>query len=377
MGKIPIFFPAFLPRFAFRQKHGKIINTTNTQGGNTIEKQYVSYIREQLHAVLGIDSPSGCTEEVQQYLCDTLRAMGYAPRRLVKGGVHVTLGGEGEPLTLLAHADTLGAVVQYIKPNGRLAISNMTLNVHNAEAENVKVITRFNGAYEGTLQLCNASVHVNPDPNQARDLNKNMEIVLDYDVKTKEDVEKMGILPGDAIALEPRLRITETGYVKSRYLDDKASVVALLTLAKWVSDNHIRLKRRVDMLFTVYEEIGHGGASGIADDTVELLAVDMGCVGEGLTCTEHNVSICAKDNSGPYNREFVNKLIRCAQQEKLDYAVDIYYSYSSDASVAIRTGYDVRPALIGPGVYASHGYERTHLDGIYNTFALLKAYVEL
>ena len=185
-----------------------------------MEQQYVSYIREQLHAVLGIDSPSGCTEEVQQYLCDTLRAMGYAPRRLVKGGVHVTLGGEGEPLTLLAHADTLGAVVQYIKPNGRLAISNMTLNVHNAEAENVKVITRFNGAYEGTLQLCNASVHVNPDPNQARDLNKNMEIVLDYDVKTKEDVEKMGILPGDAIALEPRLRITETGYVKSRYLDD-------------------------------------------------------------------------------------------------------------------------------------------------------------
>ena len=141
-----------------------------------MEDIYVSYIREQLHAVLGIDSPSGCTEDVQQYLCDTLRAMGFAPRRLVKGGVCVTLGGEGEPLTLTAHADTLGAVVQYIKPNGRLAISNMTLNVHNAEAENVRVITRFDGAYEGTLQLCNASVHVNPEPDQERDLNKNMEI---------------------------------------------------------------------------------------------------------------------------------------------------------------------------------------------------------
>ena len=340
-----------------------------------MEDIYVSYIREQLHAVLGIDSPSGCTEDIQQYLCDTLRAMGFAPRRLVKGGVCVTLGGEGEPLTLTAHADTLGAVVQYIKPNGRLAISNMTLNVHNAEAENVRVITRFNGAYEGTLQLCNASVHVNPEPNQERDLNKNMEIVLDYDVKTAEDVKKMGILPGDAIALEPRLRITETGYVKSRYLDDKASVVAILTLAKWISEERIQLKRRVDVLFTVFEEIGHGGACGIADDTVELLAVDMGCVGDNVSCTERQVSICAKDKSGPYNREFTNKLIRCAQEAGIDYAVDTYYSYSSDASVAIRTGYDVRHGLIGPGVYASHGYERTHLDGIYNTFALLKAYL--
>ena len=172
-----------------------------------MKQEYVSYIREQLHAVLGIDSPSGCTEQVQEYLCGTLRAMGYEPHRLKKGGVHVTLGGEGAPLTLLSHADTLGAVVQYIKPNGRLAISNMTLNVFNAEAENVRVITRFDGAYEGTLQLCNASVHVNPDPYQARDLNKNMEIVLDYDVKTAEDVKKMGIRPGDAIALEPRLRL--------------------------------------------------------------------------------------------------------------------------------------------------------------------------
>ena len=341
-----------------------------------MKQEYVSYIREQLHAVLGIDSPSGCTEQVQEYLCGTLRAMGYEPHRLKKGGVHVTLGGEGAPLTLLSHADTLGAVVQYIKPNGRLAISNMTLNVFNAEAENVRVITRFDGAYEGTLQLCNASVHVNPDPYQARDLNKNMEIVLDYDVKTAEDVKKMGIRPGDAIALEPRLRITETGYVKSRYLDDKASVVALLTLAKWVSDGKIRLPRRVDLLFTVFEELGHGGACGIADDTEELIAVDMGCVGDNVTCTERQVSICAKDNSGPYNRTLSNKLIRCAERAQIDYAVDIYYSYSSDASVAIRVGYDVRHALIGPGVYASHGYERTHLDGIFNTFALLRAYLE-
>ena len=339
-------------------------------------KQTYEYIRRQLAAVLGIDSPSGCTEEIQQYLCDTLLALGDMPRRLVKGGVHVTLGGEGEPLTLMAHADTLGAAVHYIKPNGRLAISNINLNAFNVEGENVRIITRFNGSYEGTLQLCNASIHVNPEPYQARDLNKNMEIVLDQDVHCEEDVKALGILPGDVIALDPRFRITDTGYVKSRFLDDKASVVALLTLAKWVKDSGVQLNRRVDLLFTVFEEVGHGGACGIAEDTVEVIAVDMGCVGEHVTCTERQVSICAKDNSGFYNREMTSKLICCAQKAKVDYAVDIFYSYSSDVSVAIRIGYDIRHALIGPGVYASHGYERTHLDGIYNTFSLLRAYLE-
>lgn len=337
---------------------------------------YISYIREQLAAVIGIDSPSGCTDEVQEYLCHELTAMGFSPTRLTKGGVHVTLGGEGEPLTLTAHADTLGAVVRSIKPNGRLAISNINWNVFNVEAENVKVITRFNGSYEGTVQLCDASVHVNPDPYQARDLNKNMEVVLDQDVHSEAEVKALGIRPGDVLALDPRFRITDTGYVKSRFLDDKASVVALLTLAKWVSDSKTALSRRVDLLFTVFEEIGHGGACGIAKDTVELIAVDMGCVGENISCTERQVSICAKDNSGPYNRQVTNKLIKCAQKAGLDYAVDVYPSYSSDASVSMRVGYDVRHGLIGPGVYASHGYERTHLDGICNTFSLLAAYLE-
>ena len=339
-------------------------------------EQSLAYIRGQLTAVMGIDSPSGCTDNIQQYLLDTLTAMGYTPSLLRKGGVHVTLGGQGNPLTLMAHADTLGAVVRRVKPNGRLAISNISLNVFNVEGENVHIITRNGSVYEGTLQLCNASIHVNPDPYQARDLNKNMEIVLDYDVSTQEAVTAMGIRPGDVIALDPRLRITDTGYVKSRFLDDKASVTALLTLANWYSTRRAALPRRVDLLFTVFEEVGHGGACGIADDTEELIAVDMGCVGDDLNCTERQVSICAKDNSGLYNRQVTNKLLRCAQEAGVDYALDIYPSYSSDASVAIRTGHDVRHGLIGPGVYASHGYERTHLDGIYNTFALLRAYIE-
>lgn len=144
-----------------------------------------------------------------------------------------------------------------------------------------------------------ASLHVNPAPYQARDFKQNMEIVLDTDVRSDADVKMLGICAGDIIAVEPRFRITENGYVKSRFLDDKASVVAVLALAKWVSDNQVQLSRRVDLLFTVFEEIGHGGAYGIAEDTVDLIAVDMGCIGDNLSCTEKQVSICAKDNSGP------------------------------------------------------------------------------
>ena len=334
-----------------------------------------AYIRSQLAALMAIDSPTGYTDNIQQYICDQLTELGYAPTRLRKGGVKVTLGGEGYPLLLSAHADTLGAVVHYIKGNGRLAISNMTLNSNNAEAENVKIITRFNGVYEGTLQLCNASTHVNPDHGQSRDLNSNMEIVLDEKVSSQADVKALGICNGDFIALDPRFRITDKGYVKSRYLDDKASVSILLTLAKWVKDENIQLPRRVDLLFTVYEELSHGAACGVTPDVEEMIAVDMGCVGDHLDCTEHQVSICAKDSFGPFNREVTNKLILCAQKAGVDYAVDIYPRYGSDAASALKAGCDVRHGLIGPGVYASHGYERTHLDGINNTLALLKAYI--
>lgn len=339
-------------------------------------QQTYNFIREQLSSVINIDSPSGCTEQIQGFLFEQLSEMGFCPSYLTKGGVRVTLGGEGNPLTIMAHADTLGAAVHYIKPNGRLAISNINLNVFNVEGENVRIITRSQGSYEGTIQLCNASLHVNPDPYQARDFKQNMEIVLDTDVRSDADVKMLGICAGDIIAVEPRFRITENGYVKSRFLDDKASVVAVLALAKWVSDNQVQLTRRVDLLFTVFEEIGHGGACGIAEDTVDLIAVDMGCIGDNLSCTEKQVSICAKDNSGPYNRALTNQLIFLAQKANIDHAVDIYPSYSSDASVAVRVGYDVRHALIGPGIYASHGYERTHLDGIYHTFELLRAYVK-
>ena len=335
--------------------------------------EYHEYIVEQTEKVIGIDSPTGYHYNVQKYLVDTIQAMGFEVRTLRKGGVIANLGGEGNPLMMLAHVDTLGAFVHYIKGNGRLAISNGTLNPNNIETENVRVITRSGAVYEGTIQLENASVHVNPDVNAERKFT-NLEVVLDEDVTSKEDVEKLGICAGDFLAVEPRFQVTEKGYIKSRFLDDKASSGVLLGIAKYVSEHPGCLKRNVQLFFTTFEEIGHG-ASGIPEEIEDLLAVDMGCVGDHLACTEKQVSICAKDSSGAYHFEMTNELIEVAKEHGIDYAVDIYPSYGSDAGAALRSGKDVRYALIGQGVYASHGYERTHKDGMKQTFELALNYV--
>ncbi|WP_270602173.1 M42 family metallopeptidase [Faecalimonas umbilicata] len=336
--------------------------------------EYHEYIVEQTEKVIGIDSPTGYHYNVQKYLVDTIQAMGFEVRTLRKGGVIANLGGEGNPLMMLAHVDTLGAFVHYIKGNGRLAISNGTLNPNNIETENVRVITRSGAVYEGTIQLENASVHVNPDVNAERKFT-NLEVVLDEDVTSKEDVEKLGICAGDFLAVEPRFQVTEKGYIKSRFLDDKASSGVLLGIAKYVSEHPGCLKRNVQLFFTTFEEIGHGASAGIPEEIEDLLAVDMGCVGDHLACTEKQVSICAKDSSGAYHFEMTNELIEVAKEHGIDYAVDIYPSYGSDAGAALRSGRDVRYALIGQGVYASHGYERTHKDGMKQTFELALNYV--
>lgn len=334
-----------------------------------------NYILEQLKNLVQIDSPTGYTENVQNYIVEELRSMGYAPEVLNKGGVVVCLGGEGHPLTVSAHADTLCAVVREVKSNGRLKISNINFHINSVETENVRVITRFDGIYEGTIQHINPSVHVNPDAMEKRDFNTNMEIVLDECVSSKKETEALGIRPGDVIALEPRFRITEKGFIKSRFLDDKASLSCLLGLAKAISTGALVPARKVYLLLSMFEELGHGGACGIPADTVEFIACDMGCVGEGLAGDERKASITAKDNSGIYNRIVTNNLIRAAEEVGADYVVDIYPSGSTDASVALRTGHDLRTGLVGPGVYASHGYERSHADGLYNTYALLCSYV--
>lgn len=343
-------------------------------------KEEMDYLRERLLELLAIDSPTGFTRKAQEYLMKELTALGYAPRETVKGGVLVDLGGptgREDGLLLSAHIDTLGGMVREITPQGRLKITNVGgLRATSVETENCRVYTRFSGVYSGTLQLMNASVHVNSEVGTAERSYDSCEILLDEPVESKEDVKKLGIRNGDFVCFDTRSQITDSGYIKSRFLDDKLSVAVILALAKELRDKGITPSRRLWAHFTVYEEVGHGGAASIPEGVRDILAVDMGCVGDGLECTERQVSICAKDRIGPYNYDMVTELVQAAEKAGADYVIDLYPHYSSDADVTVTAGHDMRHGLIGPGVYASHGYERSHLDGAENTLKLLAAYVQ-
>lgn len=340
---------------------------------------YTDYIVETACRLLAIDSPSGRTDEAAQFVADTLEAMGYAPARTVKGGVLVDLGGAsdaGDGLLLETHLDTLGGMVAEIKSDGRLRLTNIGgMNANNAECENVRVITRFNGDFEGTCQLKNASLHVNPDYSKSERTWDSVEIVLDEVVSTADEARALGIRPGDFVCFEPRTRVTRKGYIKSRFLDDKLSVAILLGLAKYLKDEGATPARRVWGHITVFEEVGHGGAASVPEGVREAISIDMGCVGEGLDCTERQVSICAKDSGGPYSASVVQGLVDAARRAGADYAVDVYPLYGSDVEATLRAGHDLRHGLIGPGVYASHGYERSHRDGVENTFKLIREYI--
>ena len=332
----------------------------------------LNYARE----LISIDSPTGFTAKATNYAVDTLKKLGYDPCVTRKGSVLADLGGEGDPLVLTAHLDTLGGIVCEIKSNGRLRISSLGgLRAANCETENVRVYARNGRIIDGCLQLCNASTHVNHDMDKIERDFKTTEIVLDEDVSSKEDTLALGITNGCFVCFDPRFTVTESGYIKSRYLDDKLSVAILFALAEEVKERELALNRKVYLFLTTYEEVGHGGKGGLPDDAEEILAVDMGCVGDGLEGSERKVSICAKDAHGPYDYDVTTKLVNLAKDNKLNFAADVYPHYSSDAQAAISAGYDLKHALIGPGVYASHGYERSHKEGIVNTLKLLELYL--
>lgn len=344
-----------------------------------ITKEYADFSWQQAEQLLSIDSPTGYTDYVALWLKSSFAVLGFDAKITEKGGILVDLGGKdkGNNVMLAAHADTLGAMVAQIKGNGRLRLTSLGgMNANNAETENVRIYTRSGKVLEGTFQLCNASVHVNGDYSSAKRSFDAMEVVLDEDVATAEDARKLGLEVGDIVCYEPRTRRTASGYLKSRFLDDKLSVGILLGFAKYISDNKITLKRRTYLHITVYEEVGHGGSGSLPEGVTEAISVDMGCVGDGLGCTEKKVSICAKDSGGPYNYQMVGKLIEAAKKTEADYAVDVYPYYGSDVEATLRAGYDIRHGLIGPGVYASHGYERSHIDGVYNTLKVICGYLD-
>ena len=345
-----------------------------------INKDYADYAWEQAAQLLAIDSPSGFTARAAAWARDAFDALGFPAHITEKGGVLIDLGGgdSSDGLLLEAHTDTLGAMVAEIKGTGRLRVTNLGgMRAENGEAENVKVYTRSGKVYEGTLQLCNASVHVNGEYGNVKRSFDTTEVVLDEDVRSAGDTRALGIEVGDIVCFDPRTRRTKSGYLKSRFLDDKLSVGILLGFAKYLSDNGITPARRTYVHITVYEEVGHGGAASVPAGVTEAISVDMGCVGDGLSCTEKQVSICAKDSGGPYNYDITTRLIEAAKKTGADYAVDVYPYYGSDVEATLKAGFDIRHGLIGAGVYASHGYERSHIDGVYNTLKVLCGYLDV
>lgn len=334
------------------------------------------YIIKQIENLCRIPSPSGFTDEVVSYIVNEINKYKVSIKKTVKNSIIAELGGEGKPLVLAAHIDTLGAMVRSIKTNGRLRFTKIGGYPESyIILENCTIHTREGKEFSATFQLLDPAVHVNKKIYEAKFKENDVEIVIDEKVEDKESVKKLGISAGDFVSFDPRFLVTKSGFIKSRHLDDKASSAILLSIIKKIKEENIKLNRKVYILFTAYEEVGHGGASGIPDDVIEMISVDMGAVGDDLQTDELKVSICAKDSNGPYDYEVTNKLIKIAKENKLNYAVDIYPFYGSDVDVSLHAGYDIKHGLIGPGVSASHGYERTHKDGLSNTFELILKYI--
>ena len=342
-----------------------------------LDQKYARFAWEKTAELLNIDSPTGYTDAAANWVKEAFESLGFPAEKTTKGGILVNLGGcdRGDNLLLAAHTDTLGAMVAEIKGDGRLRITPLGgMSANNAETENVRVYTRGGKMIEGTCQLVNASIHVNKDYASCARTFDTVEIVLDEPVTCAKEARELGIEIGDIVCFDPRTRLTTSGYIKSRFLDDKLSVGILLGYAKYLKEENVALSRRVYVHVTVYEEVGHGGSASVPAGVTEAISVDMGCVGAGLSCTERQVSICAKDSGGPYSYEVTGKLIAAAKKMGADYAVDVYPMYGSDVEATLRGGADLRHGLIGSGVYASHGYERSHLDGVYNTLKVLVGY---
>lgn len=334
----------------------------------------MNYVLEKLEILLKTPSPTGNTFKAIDFMKEEFKALGLKTILTTKGALIATIVGDctDKEVTLSGHVDTLGGMVKEIKSNGKLKISQLGGYVWNTiEGEHVTVETMTGDTFPGTIMTTKASSHVHGEETKTIERNKdNMEIRLDEIVNSKEDTENLGISVGDFVSFDPRTIFTPSGYIKSRHLDDKAGVVALLGIAKYLVDNKITPKFTTNFFISNYEEVGHGASAAIPEKTFEFIAVDMAAPGEGQTSDEFSVTICAKDSSAPYDYELRKRLTNMAIENDLNYKVDIYPFYGSDGSAALRSGYDFKVGLIGPGVDASHSYERTHKDAIENTIKL-------
>ncbi|ASK62771.1 peptidase M42 [Virgibacillus phasianinus] len=338
----------------------------------------VNETKELIQQLVSIPSPSGSTEKVIKFVEGALKDLKVKTRRNRKGGLIATLPGENnsEQRMLTAHVDTLGAMVKEVKDNGRLRLDLIGgFGFNSIEGEYCEIHTSSGKVYTGTILMHQTSVHVYKDAGEAKRDKKNMEVRIDAKVEKAEEIRELGIEVGDFVSFDPRVQQTDNGFIKSRHLDDKASVAILLQLIKRVKEENITLPYTTHFLISNNEEIGYGGNSNITPETVEYLAVDMGAMGDGQSTDEYTVSICAKDSSGPYHYGLRKHLVELAESNNIGYKLDIYPFYGSDASAAIRAGHDIVHGLIGPGIDSSHAFERTHETSLDYTEQLLYHYV--
>lgn len=323
------------------------------------------------------DSPTGYTNGIIKVIERYIKQYGYDYKILNNGALEVTIKGNDSSkiVATSAHCDTLGLMVRSIKSNGKLALTCLGGPVTpTLDGEYCTIYTRDNKKYSGTILSTSPAAHVFNDANSKSRSIDNLEVRLDEIVNNVDDVKKLGIENGDIVCYNPKYLVTDTGFLKTRFIDDKASVVILLMLLDYTSKNKIQFKYDTKIYFVVYEEVGHG-ASMVDKNISEFVTLDMGCVGLDLAGNEYAVSICAKDSSGPYDYDLTTKLINFAKENKLNYTVDIFPYYGSDIGAASRAGVDFKGALIGSGVSASHGMERTHIHGIENTLKLIYLYL--
>lgn len=336
-------------------------------------------ILKKLQELLLISSPTGNTDRAMIFLESEFKKMNLTVSKNNKGNIMVTIPGKdtSKEVTLSAHVDTLGAMVKEIKSDGRLKFTQLGgYSFNTVEGEYVFIETMDKQIYEGTVMTTKASSHVHGSKTSSIERNEaNMEIRIDERVSSSEDVTKLGINIGDFISFDPRTKVFENGFIKSRHLDDKAGVIAILFILKELINKNITPNYTTNFFISHYEEVGHGSSASIPPKTFEFLAIDMAAPGKGQTSDEFSVTICAKDSTGPYDLDMRKKLTNLAQEEGLNYKVDIYPFYGSDASAALRAGHDMKTALIGPGVDASHSFERTHVEAIENTIKLALLYL--
>lgn len=338
-----------------------------------------SYVAEQLLTLLKTPSPTGFTDVAMGVLTEMLQDIGIPPERTPKGALYWTLKGEegGKTVAFSAHIDTLGAMVKEIKDNGRLKLTALGgYDWATVEGEYCTVHLNDGQAVTGTVVNVKQSTHVwGAELRDLKRTDETMEVRLDARTFSAADTLALGVQVGDFVSWDSRAVLTDAGYLKSRHLDNKAAVAIFLGVTKAVLEKKISLKHTVHFFISNYEEVGHGASVGIPEDTTELVAVDMAAIGKGQASSEHHCTLCVKDSSGPYDHRLGNRLREAALKAGITLKIDIYPYYGSDASAAWRAGGNYPAALIGPGVDASHAYERTHMDALDDTAKLILAYL--